>query len=348
VSFATVSALRSRVETHAYREPFGRYLEGFFGPPGLACSLLVEAELSEGRRGSGEATLLPSWSGESPAAAERLLDLLRPVVLDVDAGEAMEAARRALAANGYLLWGLEAALVEAQQPVPEPGSLPLRGLIGPFDPETSARLAAAQAAEGYERVKVKLSGVIAEDDARLRAVRDAAPGVTLIVDANEAIAPAFLPGYYVLFAETRVAGVEQPCPRGAVAERGLPPAGDWLWIADESIWGYEDALALRNGPWHVWTLHPGKSRGEAELRRVTEVAHEHGIATVVGSNLHFGCGVAALRRIAARLPSTPASELLGHDVPAPVVYEGWSDPVLEVRQGRLELRAAAEPPGVAA
>ena len=70
--------------------------------------------------------------------------------------------------------------------------------------------------------------------------------------------------------ETRWPESSNPVRRLTVLERGLPKADGWAWIADESIWGYEEALALRDGPWEAWTLHPGKCRGEDTLRQVTE------------------------------------------------------------------------------
>jgi L-alanine-DL-glutamate epimerase-like enolase superfamily enzyme len=336
VSDPTVIGLSSRLETQAYKTPFREYLEPFLGAPGEAGSLLVEVELNDGRRGAGEATLLPSWSGEWPAAAQMLLaSVLQTAIRGLPARETAAAARAILAANGYLLWALEAAVIDALEPFTMHEPVPVRGLVGPFGPDTSAALAADQFARGFDRIKVKLGGTIAEDDARLRAVRDAVPEALLVADANEAIPYDDLPAYAVLFRETGVAGVEQPCARSVVRKHGLPAADGWLWIADESIWGYEDALSLRSGPWDAWTVHPGKSRGEDALERVAEIADERGIAVIVGSNLHFGPGVPALCRVASALPASPESARLGHDIPAPVVYEGWAHPQVEAAAGSL-------------
>jgi muconate cycloisomerase len=340
----TVVRLESRIEERRYRPPFGEYLGGFFDQGDCAASLILEIELDDGSRGSGEATLLPAWSGETPCSGLALLDdVLRPAVEGRPAEQAGEEARAALAANGYLLWALEAAIVDALGGTTTTnGPVPIRGLIGPFDPDTSAALAEIQVGQGYRRLKVKLSGTLAEDEARLQAVREAAPEATLIVDANEAIAYSDLSRYAKLVGAMQIAAVEQPCPRADVLERGLPDAEGWLWVADESIWGIEDGLALRSGPWHVWTLHPGKCRGERALGTVVEIACEHGIAVVIGSNLHFDRGVQALCRIASSLPASPIAESLGHDIPAPVVYEAWSDPGVELLRGALR-QVAADP-----
>jgi hypothetical protein len=139
----------------------------------------------------------------------------------------------------------------------------------------------------------------------------------------------------VACSDARVAGREQPCSRTVVLERGLPPAEGWLWVADESIWTVDDALVLRDGPWHVWTLHPSKARGEDATRRIAEVAADRGIACVLGSNSEFGPGAVALHRVAASLPDLPAAELLGHDHACAVLIDGWTSDVLPCHDGLL-------------
>jgi L-alanine-DL-glutamate epimerase-like enolase superfamily enzyme len=217
----------------------------------------------------------------------------------------------------------------------------VRGLIGRVGPETAAKLARLQTEEGHRRLKVKLAGDRAEDEARLQAVREAAPAAAIVADANESIAWEELPSYGRIFAETAVDGVEQPCSRIEVLERGLPEPDGWSWVADESIWDYEDALTLRDGPWQTWTLHPGKCRGEDILRRVADVAADRGIAVVLGSNVEFGPGAAALCRVAGELPDSDLQLLLGHDLAGPLLVEGWSADGLELNGDEIRWKEAA-------
>jgi L-alanine-DL-glutamate epimerase-like enolase superfamily enzyme len=327
----------ARLEAHIEERPQKAIFENAFSD--MTRSVIVEVELEDGRAGLGEATLLAGWSGEWPRASLVLIeDVLRPALIGVQAESVLEAARAALAANYFLIWAVEAAVLDALGAAHTPRAVPVRGLIGRVGPESAARLAALQVGEGHRRLKVKLAGDRAEDTARLRAVREAAPEAVIVADANESIAFDELPSYAEIFREGGVAGVEQPCPRLVVLERGLPEADGWLWVADESIWGYEDALALRHGPWHVWTLHPGKCRGEDILRRVATLADAHGIGVVLGSNVEFGPGAAALCRVATQLPESPQQELLGHDLAGPVLTEGWSHAGLVLETGAIHWR----------
>jgi L-alanine-DL-glutamate epimerase-like enolase superfamily enzyme len=329
----TIARIAARTEQRPHRAVF----EGAFG--GSSSSVIVEVELADGRVGYGEATLLPFWSGESPRASLLLLEqILRPALEGVEAGAAAAAARTALAANNFLIWAVEAAALDALEIAATPRPVAVRGLIGRLGADTAAELARVQIAEGHRRLKVKLTGNRAEDEARLHAVRDAAPTAVIVADANEAISWEDLPSYAPLFRETSVAGVEQPCARLVVLERGLPDAEGWAWVADESIWGYEDALALGDGPWHAWTLHPGKCRGEDILRQVAEVADGHGIAVVLGSNAEFGPGAAALCRIATTLPESELQKTLGHDLAGPLLVESWSVDGLTLGGGAIHPR----------
>lgn len=307
---------------------------------GTTRSLIIEAELSDGRVGSGEATLLPSWSGEWTDSSRVLLDqVLSPALVDQPATDRIaETARAALAGNGFLVWATETAVRDALGARAETATIPIRGLIGRVAPDVAHKLAGEQTDEGYERLKVKLEGVRDNDEERLRAVRDAAPSATIVADANESLPYDQLDTYARLFKRLSVEAVEQPCARTEVLERSLPAADGWAWVADESIWGYDDALAIKRGPWHAWTLHPGKSRGEDSLSRIADVASEHGIALVLGSNGEFAAGADALCRIAADLPFSQLQEQLGHDLGGPLLADGWSSASLSLTGGAIHQR----------
>ncbi len=115
-------------------------------------------------------------------------------------------------ASGRPVWAL------AGLPPPQPVVTAYTLSLGA--PEAMA--AAARRAASRPLLKVKLGG--AGDDARIRAVRAAAPEATLIVDANESWTEATLEYHLRACHEARVALIEQPLPAGAdAALEGLDP-----------------------------------------------------------------------------------------------------------------------------
>jgi muconate cycloisomerase len=329
----TIASVSSRGVEAAHRAIF----EDVFG--GRSRSVVVEVTLDDGRHGEGEATLLPAWSGEEPHASLALMErLIAPTIVGEVADIAADKLRAALAQNGFLVWAIEAAIRDALGVGSSRAAVPVRGLVGRLGPEAAAAIAATQVAEGLTRLKVKLEGDLAADTARLRAVHEAAPRAAIVADANESIDRDVLADYGPVLRETSVVGLEQPCPRTVILERGLPQADGWFWVADESIWTVDDALVLRDGPWHAWTLHPGKARGEDATRRIAEIAADRDIACVLGSNIEFGPGAVALHRVAAALPDLPAVRTLGHDHACAVLIDGWKSDVLSYDGGVLAVR----------
>lgn len=78
------------------------------------------------------------------------------------------------------------------------------------DPETMA----AKTAENAGRPLLKIKTGTADDEARLRAVRTAAPDARIIIDANEGWNDDNIEYYLKLAAELNIALIEQPLPAG--------------------------------------------------------------------------------------------------------------------------------------
>ena len=168
-------------------------------------------------------------------------------------------------------------------------------------------------------LKLKLGG--AGDEARLAAVRAAAPLCELIVDANEAWRPQDLPR---LFAACEAAGVlliEQPLPEGRDAAliqrpRSIPVC------ADESIRDRADLAALRER-YDLINLKLDKTGGLTEaLLLADEAAH-------MGFGLFLGCMVGTSLAMAPALLLAPRCRfddldgplLLARDRSPHLVYE---------------------------
>ncbi|MBK1615540.1 dipeptide epimerase [Rubrivivax gelatinosus] len=181
------------------------------------------------------------------------------------------------------LWALEARTagrpVWALAGLPEPQPVVTAYTLSLGDPAAMAAAAARAAARPL--LKVKLGGE--GDDERIRAVRAAAPGATLIVDANEAWTEATLERHLAACAAAGVALIEQPLPAAAdaVLEGFASPVP---LCADESFHGREtlDQVARR---YAFVNLKLDKTGGLTEAIAVARAAQERGLGLMVGCML---------------------------------------------------------------
>jgi len=181
------------------------------------------------------------------------------------------------------LWELEAA--RAGVPawrlagVDAPRPLLTTFTLGADSPE-----AMAEGARGYAQaraIKVKLTGELDLDIARVKAIRSARQDVWLGVDANQGYARGMLDSLIPALAEQRVALLEQPLPRGAEAEldgyRSLIPIA-----ADESALTLDDLPGLV-GRFNVVNIKLDKCGGLTEGLAMASEARELGLGVMVGN-----------------------------------------------------------------
>jgi len=182
-------------------------------------AVVVVAELSDGtHRGRGESVPYARY-GETPDGIVAAIEAMRPALrrgltrADLQSAMPAGAARNAL---DCAYWDVNAKA--AARPVHE-----LAGLVAPQPRITAFTIslaASAAMAEAAERaawrplLKVKLGGPGGgEDDARrIAAVRRAAPGAELIVDANEGWDRDSLARNLAACAQAGVTLIEQPLP----------------------------------------------------------------------------------------------------------------------------------------
>jgi L-alanine-DL-glutamate epimerase-like enolase superfamily enzyme len=186
---------------------------------------------------------------------------------------------------------------------------------------TPDAMAHAAAAAGRPLLKVKL-GAAEGDDARIAAVRAAAPGATLIVDANEGWTPANVAQNLAACAAAGVAMVEQPLPADADALlAGLPRP---LPIcADESAHG-TDALPALVGKYDGVNIKLDKAGGLTAALEAAAEAHRLQLFVMVG------CMVATSLAMAPATLLTPHAAyvdldgplLLANDRPDGLTYDG--------------------------
>lgn len=246
-------------------------------------SEVVTVEVTDGvhvGRGEGVPT---AHYGETVDGVMGQLEQLRPRIAAGLDRAALQSALSAGAARNALdcaMWDLEAKQggVRAWHlaGLPEPAPLTTAYTLSLGSPEEMAR--AMRDAEHRSLIKLKLTGV--GDVARVEAVRQAAPGVRIIVDANEAWTPELYGELAPPLEALGVEMIEQPLPAGAdgpLAEMHRPVAV----CADESCHTSRDVPGLV-GRYDMVNVKLDKSGGLTEALRVVGAARDAGLGVMVG------------------------------------------------------------------
>ncbi len=199
------------------------------------------------------------------AGRQELLRLLKP-----------GAARNAV---DCALWDLEAkqasvSVAEVLGPAPKPITTAFTLSLG--DPDAMA----AEAARNADRPLLKIKLGTADDEARMRAVRGAAPQSRIIVDANEGWTEDNLEHHLRIARELEIALIEQPLPAGqdgklAEIERLVPIC------ADESVHSTDDLVRLRDR-YDAVNIKLDKTGGLTEALRMKAEARRLGFSVMIG------------------------------------------------------------------
>tara|TARA_A100001037_G_scaffold292813_1_gene308612 strand:- start:5599 stop:6588 length:990 start_codon:yes stop_codon:yes gene_type:complete len=204
------------------------------------------------------------------------------------------AARNAL---DCALWDLEAKLsgIPAWRlaGLSEPQPVTTAFTVSLDDPDVMAEVAR----ENQHRplLKLKLGGN--DDIQRVRAVREAAPDTTLIVDANEAWTPLTFSEYGGELAELGVKLVEQPVPAGT--DSVLDGLGRAVPVcADESIHDTSD-LAEVARRYDFINIKLDKTGGLTEALRLVDAAQSAGIGIMLGCMVGTSLGMAPASLLAS-------------------------------------------------
>jgi len=246
----------------------------------------VVVTLDDGvHRGRGEASGVFYLEDDVPRAAAAIEAQRAGIERGID----REALQRLLPRGGArnaldcALWELEAE--RAGRPVwalaglKPPRQLTTTFTLGADTPEIMAagarRYAAARA------LKLKLTGDLELDAARVRAVRAVRPDVWLGVDANQAYGIGALPRLISVLVETRVELIEQPLARGREAD--LEGCDSPIPIAaDESAQGLNDIAGLI-GRFDTVNIKLDKCGGLTEGLAMAHEARRAGLDVMVGN-----------------------------------------------------------------
>ena len=277
------------------------------------------------REGRGECVPYARY-GESVESVVAALEALRPALeagLDRTALQTALPAGAARNAVDCALWDLETK--RAGRPAADLAGL---GALHPVTTAftislgTPAEMAeATRAASGRSVLKVKV-GRGAEDVARMRAVREAAPDARLIIDANEGWNEDTIRENMLAAAACGAWVVEQPLPAGQDAILARMPRPVPV-CADESVHGADDLGALV-GRYDYVNLKLDKTGGLTEGLRFLAQARTHGFGVMVGCMVGTSLAMAPALLLAqgAEIVDLDGPQLLRNDRPDGLVYEG--------------------------
>jgi len=248
--------------------------------------------------------------GETPEATLEVILGLRDAFRDGLDRQALQSRMPAGAARNALdcaLWDLEAKVAKKRIwdliGRPEPKPLTTAYTISLGTPESMAE-ATAKAAH-RPLLKIKLGGD--GDEARIAAVRKAAPDSELIIDANEAWTDGNLERHLAACASAGVTMIEQPLPAGqdqALARIKRPVAV----CADESVHDRASLEGLRER-YDAINIKLDKTGGLTEALAMAEAAQ------ALGFDLMVGCMVATSLAMAPALVIAQGARVVDLDGP---------------------------------
>jgi L-alanine-DL-glutamate epimerase-like enolase superfamily enzyme len=288
-------------------------------------AVVVVAELSDGaHRGRGEAVPYARY-GETPQTVTAQIESVSAAIRDGLDRTALQQALPAGAARNALdcaFWDLEAKTLG--KTAWEIAGLPtLRPLITAFtlslaSVEEMAMAAVAEAGRPLLKLKLGRPG----DPARIAALRRAAPGAQLIVDANEGWTPADLADNLNACAEAGVALVEQPLP--ASQDESLATIEHLVPIcADESVHERASLEAIA-GKYDAVNVKLDKAGGLTEALALAQEAERLGFALMVGCMVSTSLAMAPAMLVAqrARFVDLDGPLLLARDRAKGLRYDG--------------------------
>lgn len=243
--------------------------------------------------GRGEGTPI-YYHGETAEACAQAIEAIagKPDAFDREALRLLMPPGAARNALDCALWDLEARRtgrpVWALAGLPEPKPLPTAFTISLDVPAAMAEKAKEAAARGFRLLKCKLTGEGDRD--RVAAVREGAPDVALIVDANESWAGLDLAKEAAALGALGVTLIEQPLPAandGALAQTSASVP----FCADESCQSLADVPGSGSG-YQAINIKLDKAGGLTEALAMARAAREQNLRIMVGCMLATSLGIA--------------------------------------------------------
>lgn len=282
-----------------------------------------------GVRGRGECVPYRRYGESLEAVTADIRAMAGPVGDGLTRSQLQSAMQPGAARNAVdcALWDLEAKL-SGRRVAAMIGATGIRPFVTAFtlslrEPEEMA----AEARRHADRPLLKIKLGTENDEARLRAVRDAAPDARIIVDANEGWTEANLLRHVEIAAELNVSLIEQPLPAGAdAALLALRRSGSQNRVsicADESVHATADLQSLRDR-YDAVNIKLDKTGGLTEALAMKAEAQRLGFAVMIGCMVGTSLAMAPAVLLAkdADYADLDGPLLLGHDRPDGLRYEG--------------------------
>jgi L-alanine-DL-glutamate epimerase-like enolase superfamily enzyme len=288
-------------------------------------AVVVTATIADGAaRGRGECVPYARY-GETAETVAAAIESLRPQIENGLDRQALQEALPAGAARNALdcaLWDLDAkrsgipAFVSAGIDRLRPATTAYTISLG--TPDEMAEAAARAAHRPILKIKL---GAPEGDVERIKAVRAAAPGATLLADANEGWTERNLIAHLEASAAAGFALIEQPLPAGR--DEALRSAPRLVALcADESLHErkHVDRFA---GLYDAINIKLDKAGGLTEALLLADAAEQRGLAIMVGCMVGTSLAMAPAMLLAgrARFVDLDGPLLLARDRETGLVYE---------------------------
>ncbi|RLT39452.1 MAG: o-succinylbenzoate synthase [Chloroflexi bacterium] len=291
-----------------FRLPLRARFEAAHGQTAFRDGVLIEARDADGHTGIGEASPYPSLGGGTVDDVLGLLARQGLAIFDdgvLVGGSGVEALR--CAADAALLdldghaTGRSVAALLSQVPAP---SVAANAVIGAGTPDEVVAYALDAVRAGYSVLKLKVGvAPLADDVARVEAVRAACPDAAIRLDANGAWDEASARAAIEAFAPSRIEWLEQPVPPHDIdALTRLQAASPIRLAADESL--IDPAFrerVLAEGAASVVVLKPMMLGGIRVALDFGRRAIDAGMTVVVTTTFDSSIGTAVALHLAAAL-----------------------------------------------
>ena len=309
----------SALRFHTLQIPFRERFRHASAEREATSSVWIEAVGADGRIGVGEGCPRPYVTGETLESAAAFFSAVRASVLadirDVDSLRAWVAGHAAQIDRNPAAWcAIELALVdlfarqagqsaEAWLGLPETaGTFTYSAVLGDADLPAFAATVARYRDVDMRDFKLKLSGDLARDQAKIEILREAGTAVArLRLDANNLWQDLDSALGYLAALDAPAFAVEEPLSTSLRADLpGLAQASGMAVILDESLCRIKELDALATGTRWIPNLRVSKLGGVLRTLALVNAARARGLALIVGAQVGETSLLTRVALVAAR------------------------------------------------